>query len=56
MTLLAANALIMEAEPVQVPAMHYVFVEGRGDTPANAPQAWGELHAGLITEILFPVE
>ncbi len=47
MTTLAANALTLEAEPVQVPAIHYVFVERRGDIPENAPQAWGELHANL---------
>lgn len=36
--------LTLEPEPVQFPAAHYVFIEKRGSIPANAPQAWNELH------------
>lgn len=41
--------LILEPEPVQFPAAYYVFIEKRGNIPANAPQAWNELHATLPT-------
>lgn len=51
MTTLLANALTLNPEPVQVPAMHYVFVEKRGNIPTNAPQAWKELHSSLAAII-----
>lgn len=47
MTTVSANALALDPQPVQLPAIHYVFVEKHGNIPANAPQAWNELHAKL---------
>jgi len=47
MTAVIANALTLDPDPVQFPAIHYVFVEKHGNIPANAPQAWNELHAKL---------
>jgi effector-binding domain-containing protein len=39
--------LTLESEPVQFPAMHYVFIEKQGSIPANAGLAWTELHANI---------
>lgn len=33
-----------EAEAVDFPAVHYVFIERIGNIPANAPGAWKTLH------------
>jgi predicted transcriptional regulator YdeE len=41
--------LTLEAEAVQFPSTHYVFIEKRGSIPANAAQAWSELHTRLPT-------
>ncbi len=40
-----ALPLTLEPEPVDFPGKHYVFIEKRGSIPANAGQAWTELHA-----------
>jgi predicted transcriptional regulator YdeE len=42
-----ALPLTLEPEPIQFPSTHYAFIEKRGSIPANAPQAWTELHARL---------
>ena len=47
MSPLAANALTLDPAPVEVPAMHYVFIEKQGPFAVNAPQVWSQLHAIL---------
>jgi DNA gyrase inhibitor GyrI len=41
----------MGAEPVSLPAMHFVFVEKVGPFEVNAPQAWQNAHA-LVPELV----
>jgi effector-binding domain-containing protein len=36
--------LILEPNPVQFPAIHYLFIEKHGNIPTNAGLAWTELH------------